>query len=225
MTKRALIIGGTGQIGRAVAVELLDRGWRVTLAARGGRGRPEALLRRGATLIPLDRDQPDALSEAIGGGADAVIDTIAFTDVHARQLLALQEDVGAFVVISSSSVYHDGQGRTLDEAHETGFPQFTGPIAETQPTVAPGPDTYSTRKVAVERTLLDQAKCPVAILRPGAVHGTHGIRANGGSSNACSTVAAPFRWPSRDRAGSIRRPSKTLPLLRRWHWRRRAIAS
>jgi nucleoside-diphosphate-sugar epimerase len=173
MTRRAFIVGGTGQIGRAVAAELLDQGWQVTLAARGERERPEDLLKRGAAFVAVDREGPKALSQAIGGGADALIDVVAYDEGHARQLLALEGHVGAFVVVSSASVYRDDQGRTLDEAVKTGFPDLPVPITEAQPTVAPGPDTYSTRKAALERVLLDHAKRPVIILRPGAIHGVH----------------------------------------------------
>jgi nucleoside-diphosphate-sugar epimerase len=45
------------------------------------------------------------------------------------------------------------------------------PIPETHPTVDPGPTTYSTRKIALERHLLDEAAAPVTILRPCAIHG------------------------------------------------------
>jgi nucleoside-diphosphate-sugar epimerase len=65
----------------------------------------------------------------------------------------------------------DASGRTLDEASECGFPAFAVPLAEQNPTVAPGPETYSTRKVAMERVLLEHALCPVTVLRPCAVHG------------------------------------------------------
>jgi nucleoside-diphosphate-sugar epimerase len=78
---------------------------------------------------------------------------------------------GAFVVISSASIYRDVTGRTLDEARQNGFPDMPNPIPETQPTVDPGPTTYSTRKVALERRLLDHATVPVTILRPCAIHG------------------------------------------------------
>ena len=44
-------------------------------------------------------------------------------------------------------------------------------IPETHRTVRPGPETYSTRKVALERRLLDGARGPLFILRPGAIHG------------------------------------------------------
>jgi nucleoside-diphosphate-sugar epimerase len=171
--RRAFIVGGTGQIGRAVAAELLRRGWRVTIAARGGRSVPQDLMQQGMEFVAADREQPDALARSIGAGADAVIDTVAYDAVHARQLLAIEGDVGAFVVISSAAVYRDDNGRTLDEARETGFPELPDPITEAQPTVEPGPATYATRKIALERTLLDEARRPVVILRPCAIHGTH----------------------------------------------------
>jgi nucleoside-diphosphate-sugar epimerase len=119
----------------------------------------------------LDRDQPGALRQAIAGGVDAVIDTAAFTEAHGRQLLEIESDVGALVAISSASVYRDAAGRTLDEARETGFPELPVPINEDQPTVDAGPATFSTRKVALEQTLLQNARVPVSILRPGAVYG------------------------------------------------------
>lgn len=75
------------------------------------------------------------------------------------------------MVISSVSVYRDALGRTLDEAAQTGFPELPDPIPETQPTVEPGPTTYSTRKIALERHLLDHVAPPVTILRPCAIHG------------------------------------------------------
>lgn len=173
MTRHAFVIGGTGQIGRAVAAELLDRGWRVTLSSRGGRPAPDELVARGATVVTMDREQPDELAKALADGADAVIDTVAYGQEHADQLLAVQESVCAFAVISSCSIYRDAPGRTLDEAAESGFPDFPEPIRENQPTVEPGPETYSTRKRALELRLLDNAHRPVMIVRPCAIHGPY----------------------------------------------------
>jgi len=123
----------------------------------------------------LDRDELGTLSRAVGSGADAVIDTVAYTDVHANQLLEIESSVGAIVGISSSSVYRDEVGRTLDEARTGGFPDMPLPLTEAHPTVEPGPQTYSTRKIALERRLLDHATGPVTILRPGAIHGPHSV--------------------------------------------------
>ncbi len=170
MAGKSIFILGSGQIGRAAATRFAEEGWSVRMGHRRGGAFPRALREIGVAEVFLDRSMPGALEAAIGDGADSVIDTIAYSPEDAEQLRAAQDRVGAFVVISSCSVYRDEDGRTLDEARDTGFPRFVGPIAETQPTVAPGPETYSTRKAALEQALgaIDR---PVAILRPGAIHG------------------------------------------------------
>ncbi|HEX7820925.1 MAG TPA: hypothetical protein VF463_09930 [Sphingobium sp.] len=171
MSRRAFIIGGTGQIGRAVAGNLLIAGWDVSIAARGHRALPDSLIALGAKSVTLDRENREELMGALGDGADALIDVTAYGPVEGHQLLEVQSGIGALVVVSSSSVYRDDTGRTLDEAAQNGFPELPDPIAETQQTVAPGDATYSTRKVALENLLLDKATVPVTILRPAAIHG------------------------------------------------------
>src|SRR5208282_1556271 len=167
----AFIIGGTGQIGQATAGRLVDSGWTVTIAHRGLRPLPPGLFERGVNVVTLDRDEPGPLARALASGADALIDTVAYDRNHARQLLEVQGVLGSLIVVSSSSVYRDPLGRTLDEAAETGFPELPDPIGEDEPTVEPGPATYSSRKAALERVLLDRAAIPLAILRPAAVSG------------------------------------------------------
>jgi nucleoside-diphosphate-sugar epimerase len=170
LAARSVFILGAGQIGRAAAVRLAAEGCAVRLAHRPGRPFPLELREAGIEEVLLDRSAAGDLSAGVGEGADAVIDTIAYTPADADQLRSIQDRVGAFVVISSCSVYRDADGRTLDEAFETGFPRFSGAIPETQPTTRPSPETYSTRKVALEEALgaIDR---PVAVLRPGAIHG------------------------------------------------------
>lgn len=171
MARHVFVLGGTGQIGRAVAGEFLHAGWTVTVSHRGARPAPRDLVERDAEVVALDRDEPGGLARALGPGADALIDTAAYDRGHADQLLALRGGVGCFVVVSSASVYRDGLGRTLDEAARNGFPDLPEPIPEAHPTVDPGPETYSTRKVALERALLDGSSAPATVLRPCAVHG------------------------------------------------------
>lgn len=166
MGRSAVVLGGTGQIGRAVVDRLLAGGWTVTSVARRAPAKGVA----GVGFVAADRQDPQALRRVIGDGVDAVVDVTAYDAEDGRQLLALKAGIGALVAISSSSVYRDAQGRTLDEAAANGFPDLPDPMSEAQPTVAPGPQTYSTRKVALERTLLD-ADWPVTVLRPGAIHG------------------------------------------------------
>lgn len=116
----AFILGGAGQAGRAIANVLLVSGWSVILAHRGRHPVPPDLLDRGAEAVRLDRDEPGALNRALADGADALIDVIAYGPEHARQLLQVQNAVGSLIVLSSSSVYRDERGRTLDEAADSG---------------------------------------------------------------------------------------------------------
>lgn len=155
-----------------MARTLLAADWTVTVSHRGMREVPDGLKDLHLKTVILDRENPGALATALRDGADVVIDTVAFDEGHADQLLAVQGNVGSIAVISSISVYCDDQGRTLDEATDADdFPVLAVPIAETQATVPPGPATYSTRKIALERRLLEKASVPVSILRPGAIHG------------------------------------------------------
>lgn len=174
MTGRtAFILGGTGQIGLAVTEAFLAAGWHVTLTHRGSRPLLGGLSARGARAILLDRNRPGALAATLGSGADVLVDTTAYDGDHGNQLIAVQGSVGRLMVVSSASVYRDDAGRTLDEAMQSGFPNLPDPIPETHPTVDPGPGDYSTRKVALERRLLDGAAVPVTVLRPCAIHGPH----------------------------------------------------
>lgn len=168
---RAMILGGTGLIGRAVARRLLDEGWHVALSGRGTHPVPPDLVARGAAALAVDRDAPGALGRALAGGADLLVDVVAYGAGHGRGLLALQGDLGALHVVSSASVYRDDRGRTLDTAASNGFPVLPLPVGEGQPTVEPGPASYSTRKVALERALLDGATVPLTLIRPGTVSG------------------------------------------------------
>jgi nucleoside-diphosphate-sugar epimerase len=160
---RAFILGGTGNVGAAIAHSLAADSWNVTLA--GKTERPDC---EGFASIALDRNEDGALS--VANGFDLVVDVIPFEAAHATQLLGL--DTGALVAISSASVYADEQGRTLDEAQGVAdFPDFPVPIPETQPTVEPGEETYSTKKAKVERILLENGHVPAAIVRPCAIYG------------------------------------------------------
>ena len=113
------------------------------------------LIALGANSIRIDRNEPGALRSCVGSGADAVIDTIAYDENHARQLLEIQDVVGQFSVISTASVYAE----------------FPVPVPETQATTLAGPQDYSTNKVALENTLLEHARVPVSLIRPCAIYG------------------------------------------------------
>lgn len=151
---RALIFGGGGQIGRAVAQDLAKAGWHV-----------DAVTRSPPLLVPGVTPLAPAASRAahVARGYDAVIDTVAFTAADAVDLLA--EPAGHVTVISTASVYADDQGRGF-ELRDSGFPRYPDPLDEGQARVPPG-SGYSAGKVAMEVALGDRA----AIRRPGAIHG------------------------------------------------------
>ncbi|MEE6263743.1 NAD-dependent epimerase/dehydratase family protein [Plantactinospora sonchi] len=176
MEKLALVLGATGQIGRAAVRALVADGWRVRAAARG--------LRAGAPwppgwdveLVSLDREDDAALAAAVRDGCDVLVDTVAYGGRHARQLLGLADRIGSAVVVSSAAVYVDEAGRGIggDGA------RFPVPITEEHSTVAPsdgGPDAnYATEKAALERELLAAgAFLPTTLLRAGAIHGPHTV--------------------------------------------------
>jgi nucleoside-diphosphate-sugar epimerase len=168
---RAFVLGGTGQIGIAVARTLARAGWHVRACDRGSRAAIPALEQLGVERHVADRRNPGELEAALGDGADVLVDTVAFDADDARQIARLSSIVRSVVVISSASVYRDGSGRTLDEATTADeFPLLPVPVGVGQPTVEPGDETYSTRKVAIENELLG-SQLAATLDRAGAVHG------------------------------------------------------
>jgi nucleoside-diphosphate-sugar epimerase len=166
--RRAVLIGGSGMIGRAAARALAGDGWDVVAVSRSG-NLPDGLAELGVRALAADRDDDAQLRAALGAGADVVYDSVAMHRAHGEQLNGLAGLVGSLVVISTASVYADKNGLALDgEEHD--FPRFPVPIFETQRTAEPGGATYPTRKAELEQTLL-AGPLPATILRPCAIHG------------------------------------------------------
>ncbi|WP_424883411.1 NAD-dependent epimerase/dehydratase family protein [Streptomyces sp. SLBN-8D4] len=168
-----MVIGATGQIGRAAVTALAGDGWEVTALSRGG-GRDESWPAQVRTAR-ADREDDAALAAAVGDGCEVLVDLVAYGPAHARQLVALADRVGSAVVVSSISVYEDDKGRNFDTQGEPdGFPEYPAPLTEEQQTVTPGETSYSTRKSGLERELLAAGeRLPATLLRAGAVHGPH----------------------------------------------------
>ncbi|MET7617196.1 NAD-dependent epimerase/dehydratase family protein [Streptomyces sp. NPDC005408] len=172
-TGSAVVLGATGQVGRAAVRALAADGWDVRAVSRGG-GRDESRP-DGVRTVRADREDDGALAAALGDGCDVLVDMVAYGTGHARQLRGFADRIGSAVVISSGAVYADDQGRSFDTQDEPdGFPRYPVPIPETQVTVAPGEATYSTRKVALEQELLAAGDAlPTTLLRAGAIHGPY----------------------------------------------------
>ena len=152
---RAVVVGGTGLIGGAVARRLLAAGWGVTVT-----GRDPARF-------------PPALAAAVGAGADLLVDCACFTAAEAALLVPFAHAATSTVLVSSKAVHVDDAGR---HANSDEPPRFAGPVTEDQAVLPPGtgePGTregYGPHKVAAERVLLD-CGAPVTVLRPSKVHG------------------------------------------------------
>ncbi|MEU3921120.1 NAD-dependent epimerase/dehydratase family protein [Streptomyces sp. NPDC029004] len=172
-TGSAVVLGATGQVGRAAVRALAADGWEVRALSRGG-GR-DGNWPEGVRAVRADREDDTALAAALGDGCDVLVDMVAYGSGHARQLKGFADRIGSAVVISSGAVYADDEGRSFDTQGEPGgFPRYPVPIPETQPTVPPGEASYSTRKVALEQELLAAgAALPTTLLRAGAIHGPY----------------------------------------------------
>jgi nucleoside-diphosphate-sugar epimerase len=175
---RALILGGTGLIGRATAERLLAAGWTVDITGRDASRVPNELRALGATFLSVNRDDNAALISAMGDGADLLVDCLCYTAADATTLLPLARDATSTVMLSSKAVYVDDAG---NHSNSDVAPHFNGPIRESQSTMVPGDGDYMTRegyganKVAAEHVLLDSG-LPVTVIRPSKVHGAGALR-------------------------------------------------
>ena len=171
--KRAVILGGTGVLGRAIAWRLINAGWSVDVTGRDGRRMPEDLAGAGVRFIASGRRDSAALAAVIGSGADLLVDGVCFAADDAGLLIPHLADVTSTAMLSSKAVYVDAAG---NHVNSDVAPRFEAPITEDHPTMDPGGGDYDSRegyganKVAVENALLDSGH-PVTVIRASKVHG------------------------------------------------------
>jgi nucleoside-diphosphate-sugar epimerase len=168
--RRAIVLGGNGQVGAAAARRLASCGWDVTTSGR----RPASSLEEaGIRYRQSDRYSPDDLRTLLGSGADVVVDCVGYTGEHARMLLPYLHTIGSLIFISSKAVYVDDHGHHSNSDEP---PSFAGPVTEEQPTMRPSDvdfnsrEGYGANKVAAEQALLE-SDFPVSVLRPSRIHG------------------------------------------------------
>ncbi|AYG02208.1 NAD-dependent epimerase/dehydratase family protein [Gryllotalpicola protaetiae] len=176
---RAVILGGTGVIGRAVATRLLAAGWQVDVTGRDAAHVPDDLAAAsGFTFVQSERTDARAMRAAIGEGAELIVDCLCFTEADARAVAPFLADADAAVTLSTKAVYVDEFG---NHGNSLVKPVFPLPIREVDATVAPGRgdpatrDGYAANRVAAENALLDSG-LPVTVLRAGRVHGAGAAR-------------------------------------------------
>ncbi|MFI6424006.1 NAD-dependent epimerase/dehydratase family protein [Promicromonospora sp. NPDC050880] len=172
--RRAVILGGTGVLGRAVARRLLASGWQVDVTGRDPGRLPTDLAEAGVRHHVAERADDDATAALVGSGADLLVDCLCFTADDARGLLPLLGEIGSTVMVSSKAVYVDDRGNHVNSPVK---PRFIAAVREDQPTLPPddsgsydSPVGYGANKVAAEQVLLDSGH-PVTVVRASKVHG------------------------------------------------------
>ncbi|MDA3875011.1 MAG: NAD-dependent epimerase/dehydratase family protein [Kiritimatiellae bacterium] len=152
--RTALIIGGTGLLGRGIAAELLQNGIAVTVLTRGEKPLPTEIA--GCDQVFADRKQPGSLENALKDRVfDCVVDCAAYDRVDAEQAVnLLSGNVGHYWFISTDFVYDADPAACFpvreDAKKNQGLP-------------------YASGKVEAEELLCRAArekKFPVTILRP-----------------------------------------------------------
>ncbi len=172
---RAILLGGTGAIGGATAMLLAQAGWDVDVTGRDSSRMPGELSESGVRFHQLERSDTSGVEGLVGAGADLLVDLVAYNAPDVRALLPAMASVESLVLVSSRAVYVDDSGRHVNGDDP---PQFTGPLGEDRPTLAPAADDvdpftregYAPCKVAAELAALDSG-LPVTVIRPSKVHG------------------------------------------------------
>lgn len=107
-----LILGGTAQLGRAIARDRMARGHAVTCLARGVSG--EAV--PGARLVLADRVRPDAYTDVAAQEWDEVVELAWDRALVAGALDALAARTAHWTLVSSVSVYASHGETGADES-------------------------------------------------------------------------------------------------------------
>jgi len=158
---KVLIIGGTGQISRAISRLLLEAGEELTLYHRGKTVIPsltnyQTIVGDRTDLLRFERQIEQA------GSFDCVIDMVCYRPEEARSLVrACKGRVGQIILCSSAAVYRRPAGQY--------------PITEAEP-IQPT-SAYGRNKALCEQILLEayaQGLFNVTILRPANTYGPGG---------------------------------------------------
>jgi len=154
---RALILGGTSFVGRAIVDALADGGIDTTIFSRG---------RTGTALFPAvprligDRDTGDYTALSGGTAWDAVVDVSGYLPRHVDQAMnALGDRAGRYLFISTQAIFQGGSETRRPPAHDA-EPPLTN-------------ETYGPSKVACEDQILSRYADRATLVRPGKIAGPH----------------------------------------------------
>lgn len=150
-----LILGGTGFLGRGLALAALNADHTVTCLARGSAPAPA-----GVEFIQADRDHPKALASVTGRAWDAVVDLTSHPR-HARDATS-QLTASHRIFVSTTSVYVSFEVPDQDEGAAV--------VAPLEADLMTAMDQYPAAKRRCELTYLDVPD-PVTVIRPGLIGG------------------------------------------------------
>lgn len=162
----ALVIGGSGFIGRHTATNLLDHGYEVTTLSRS-QSEDQFTDRASGTHITADRTDDDALVDAARRvEPEIVIDCAAFYPADVQTALDTFTDVDAYVYVSSGAVYSVQEIPKRED--ETPLRECTPGQAEDDSMASYGP-----RKAECDRLVTTAAEHGIASMsvRPTVVYG------------------------------------------------------
>lgn len=155
-----LILGGTGWLGRHLAMEARAAGHEVVCLARGKSGTPAP----GVRLLRRDRNEPGAYEEVAGERWDAAVDVSRQPGQVRQAATALARRTGVYVFVSSISVYASHA--------ETGLDEHAGLLDPLEGDVMPSLEQYGEAKVACEQHVLSIfGTSRTLIARPGLIAG------------------------------------------------------
>ncbi len=84
---RAVILGGTGAIGGAVAARLAAAGWSVDVTGRDPGSMPPELVAAGVRFHQVQRSETSTIGRLEGDGADLLVDLLAYRGADVRALI------------------------------------------------------------------------------------------------------------------------------------------
>jgi nucleoside-diphosphate-sugar epimerase len=175
----ALVIGGTGFVGRHTVAELLAHVYEVTTMSRREQQEPR-LEDASVEHVVGDRSDPDALRDVARETApDPVVDCAAFHPGDVRMATDRFADVGAYVYLSSGGVY---------DAHEIPNREDETPLHDCTPEQAAADSmaSYGPRKAECDRETATAADRGVTAMRvrPTMVYGPKTVPSADGSPSA-----------------------------------------
>jgi nucleoside-diphosphate-sugar epimerase len=172
---KVFVVGGTGEVGRRVVVQLITAGHQVSALARSAQ-KFEMLQRAGARAVPVSLFDQDALGDALAG-QDAVVSLATHVPIGSStvQTRSWREDdrvraEGSRILVDAA--LHQQVGRLVQEAVTFIYPDRGEDWITEQTIPAPNPRSQTATMAATEQAVrFTAAGACAAVLRFGQFYG------------------------------------------------------